>query len=102
MVAAPMAMQAAPMGAMRQTTTVVTRTPAYGMARGQLRTDPVPVARADPRARRRAAALGGELKQQFKLRMQLSTGQLNESHLVKATRRNIARIKTAMAQKAGE
>ena len=46
--------------------------------------------------------LGDELKQQFKLRMQLSTGQLNESHLVKATRRNIARIKTAMAQKAGE
>jgi len=48
------------------------------------------------------AALGDELKQQFKLRMQLSTGQLNESHLVRATRRNIARIKTAMAQKAGE
>ena len=48
------------------------------------------------------AALGDELKQQFKLRMQVSTGQLNESHLVKATRRNIARIKTAMAQKAGE
>jgi large subunit ribosomal protein L29 len=47
-------------------------------------------------------ALGGELKQQFKLRMQLSTGQLNESHLVKVTRRNIARIKTAMNQKAGE
>ena len=47
-------------------------------------------------------ALGDELKQQFKLRMQLSTGQLNESHLVKATRRNIARVKTAMAQKAGE
>jgi large subunit ribosomal protein L29 len=48
------------------------------------------------------AALGDELKQQFKLRMQLSTGQLNESHLVKATRKNIARIKTAMNQKAGE
>ena len=48
------------------------------------------------------AVLGDELKKQFKLRMQLSTGQLNESHLVKATRRNIARIKTAMAQKAGE
>ena len=48
------------------------------------------------------AALGGELKQQFKLRMKLSTGQLNESHLVKATRKNIARIKTAMNQKAGE
>ncbi|MBT3671673.1 MAG: 50S ribosomal protein L29 [Porticoccaceae bacterium] len=48
------------------------------------------------------AALGDELKQQFKLRMQLSTGQLNESHLVKSTRRNIARIKTALTKKAGE
>ncbi|MDG0969903.1 MAG: 50S ribosomal protein L29 [Porticoccaceae bacterium] len=48
------------------------------------------------------AALGDELKQQFKLRMQLSTGQLNESHLVKMTRKNIARIKTAMNEKAGD
>jgi large subunit ribosomal protein L29 len=48
------------------------------------------------------SALGDELKQQFKLRMQGSTGQLNESHLVKATRRNIARIKTIMAQKVGD
>jgi|TARA_B110000879_G_scaffold41754_1_gene58838 large subunit ribosomal protein L29 len=43
-----------------------------------------------------------ELKQQFNLRMQLSTGQLNESHKVKQTRRNIARIKTVLNQKAGE
>ena len=48
------------------------------------------------------AALGDELKQQFKLRMQHSTGQLNESHLVKDVRRNIARIKTVLNQKAGE
>ncbi len=48
------------------------------------------------------SALGEELKQQFKLRMQLSTGQLNESHLVMQTRRNIARIKTAINSKAGE
>ena len=48
------------------------------------------------------AALGDELKQQFKLRMQHSTGQLNESHLVKGVRRNIARIKTVLNQKAGE
>ena len=48
------------------------------------------------------AALIGELKQQFNLRMQLSTGQLNESHKVKQTRRNIARIKTVLNQKAGE
>ena len=47
------------------------------------------------------AALIGELKQQFNLRMQLSTGQLNESHKVKETRRNIARIKTMLKQKAG-
>jgi large subunit ribosomal protein L29 len=48
------------------------------------------------------SALGDELKQQFKLRMQSSTGQLSESHLVKVTRRNIAKIKTIMAQKAGD
>ena len=48
------------------------------------------------------AALIAELKQQFNLRMQLSTGQLNESHKAKQTRRNIARIKTVLNQKAGE
>ena len=48
------------------------------------------------------AALGDELKQQFKLRMQLSTGQLEQSHLVMQARRNIARIKTAITRKAGE
>ena len=48
------------------------------------------------------SALGDELKQQFKLRMQHSTGQLNESHKVKDVRRNIARIKTVLNQKAGE
>jgi large subunit ribosomal protein L29 len=48
------------------------------------------------------ADLIAELKQQFNLRMQLSTGQLNESHKVKQTRRNIARIKTVLNQKAGE
>ena len=48
------------------------------------------------------AALGDELKAQFKLRMQQATGQLSETHKVKQTRRNIARIKTALTQKAGE
>ncbi|MGB2054295.1 MAG: 50S ribosomal protein L29 [Porticoccaceae bacterium] len=48
------------------------------------------------------AALGDELKSQFKLRMQHATGQLNETHKVKETRRNIARIKTVINQKAGE
>ena len=47
-------------------------------------------------------ALGEEQKSQFKLRMQHATGQLNESHKVKETRRNIARIKTVINQKAGE
>ena len=47
-------------------------------------------------------ALGEEQKAQFKLRMQHATGQLNESHKVKETRRNISRIKTVINQKAGE
>ena len=46
--------------------------------------------------------LGEEQEAQFKLRMQHATGQLNESHKVKETRRNIARIKTVINQKAGE
>ncbi|MDC0404246.1 50S ribosomal protein L29 [Porticoccaceae bacterium] len=48
------------------------------------------------------AALNGELEKQFKQRMQLATGQLNETHTVKQVRRNIARIKTVLNQKAGE
>ena len=48
------------------------------------------------------AALDDELKSQFKLRMQHATGQLNESHKVKQARRNIARLKTVINQKAGE
>lgn len=43
-----------------------------------------------------------QLEEQFKLRMQASTGQLNQSHLLKEARRNIARIKTVLNQKAGE
>ena len=39
---------------------------------------------------------------QFKLRMQKSTGQLGETHLLKQTQRDIARVKTVLAQKAGE
>lgn len=42
------------------------------------------------------------LSDQFKQRMQKSTGQLGQSHLIKQTRRNIARVKTVLAQKAGE
>ncbi len=46
--------------------------------------------------------LGELLSDQFKLRMQKYTGQLSQSHLIKLTRRNIARVKTVLAQKAGE
>ncbi len=42
-----------------------------------------------------------QLESQFKLRMQASTGQLNQTHLLKQTRRDIARIKTALRAKAG-
>jgi large subunit ribosomal protein L29 len=43
-----------------------------------------------------------QLQEQFKLRMQASTGQLTQTHLVKQVRRNIARIKTLLAEKAGK
>ena len=43
-----------------------------------------------------------QLEEQFKLRMQASTGQLNQTHLLKQTRRDIARIKTVLNQKAGD
>jgi large subunit ribosomal protein L29 len=42
-----------------------------------------------------------QLQAQFKLRMQASTGQLNQTHLLRQTRRDIARIKTVLRQKAG-
>tara|TARA_B100000446_G_scaffold77672_1_gene73650 strand:+ start:7271 stop:7462 length:192 start_codon:yes stop_codon:yes gene_type:complete len=47
------------------------------------------------------AELLKQLEEQFKLRMQASTGQLNQTHLLKQTRRDIARIKTVLTQKAG-
>lgn len=40
-----------------------------------------------------------QLKAQFENRMQLSTGQISQSHLLKLTRRNIARIKTILTEK---
>lgn len=42
-----------------------------------------------------------QLEEQFKLRMQKTTGQLNQTHLLKQSRRDIARIKTVLRQKAG-
>ena len=36
------------------------------------------------------------LREQFNLRMQLSTGQLAQTHLIKNVRRDIARVKTIL------
>lgn len=44
----------------------------------------------------------GLLRDQFNLRMQKATGQLNQSHLISQVRRDIARVKTVLNQKAGE
>ena len=41
-------------------------------------------------------------EEQFKLRMQKSTGQLQQSHLLQQNQRDIARVKTVLAGKAGE
>ena len=47
--------------------------------------------------------LNGELlklrEEQFKLRMAKSTGQLGQIHLLKQTKQDIARVKTALNQK---
>jgi large subunit ribosomal protein L29 len=42
-----------------------------------------------------------QLESQFKLRMQKNTGQLNQAHLLREARRDIARIKTVLTEKAG-
>ena len=41
------------------------------------------------------------LREQFQLRMRKTTGQLGQSHLLKQLRRDIARIKTVLNDKAG-
>jgi len=41
-------------------------------------------------------------EEQFKLRMQKSTGQLGQTHLLKQNQRDIARVKTVLSEKAGE
>ncbi|QJC31291.1 50S ribosomal protein L29 [Enterobacteriaceae endosymbiont of Macroplea mutica] len=38
-------------------------------------------------------------KEQFNLKIQLQSGQLKQTHLLKKVRRNIARIKTILLQK---
>jgi large subunit ribosomal protein L29 len=49
--------------------------------------------------------LGAELlklrEDQFKLGMQKSTGQLGQTHLLKLARKDIARVKTVLSEKAG-
>tara|TARA_Y100000766_G_C18435690_1_gene378807 strand:+ start:329 stop:520 length:192 start_codon:yes stop_codon:yes gene_type:complete len=46
-------------------------------------------------------ALDTELKEQFRLRMQKSSGEFNQTHLLKLSRRNVAKIKTVMTEKTG-
>ncbi|WP_414502440.1 50S ribosomal protein L29 [Zymobacter sp. IVIA_5232.4 C2] len=41
------------------------------------------------------------LREQFNLRMQKATGQLSQAHLLKQARRDIARVKTVINEKAG-
>ncbi|MFL2840946.1 MAG: 50S ribosomal protein L29 [Pseudohongiellaceae bacterium] len=42
----------------------------------------------------------GLLRDQFNYRMQKSTGQLNQTHLLPVVRKDIARIKTLITEKA--
>lgn len=44
----------------------------------------------------------GLLKDQFSLRMQKSSGQLAQTHLLGQVRRDIARVKTLINEKAGD
>jgi large subunit ribosomal protein L29 len=41
------------------------------------------------------------LKTQFKMRIQKATGQLTRIHLIQQVRRDIARVKTVLNEKAG-
>ncbi|BBN71152.1 50S ribosomal protein L29 [Salmonella enterica subsp. enterica serovar Grumpensis] len=41
------------------------------------------------------------LREQFNLRMQVASGQLQQSHLLKQVRRDVARVKTLLTEKAG-
>ena len=44
----------------------------------------------------------GLQREQFNLRMQKGSGQLSQSHRMKTVRRDIARIKTILVEKAGK
>ena len=41
----------------------------------------------------------GLSKEMFEMRMQKSTGQLGQTHLIKQVKKNIAKIKTLMAER---
>ena len=41
------------------------------------------------------------LREQCNLRMQAASGQLQQTHLLKQLRRDVARVKTLLTQKAG-
>ena len=45
--------------------------------------------------------LHGLLRDQFNHRMQKSTGQLNQTHLMNVVRKDIARVKTLITEKEG-
>ena len=42
------------------------------------------------------------LRDQFNFRMQKTTGQLKQTHLLKQIRRDIARVKSVLTEKAGK
>lgn len=42
------------------------------------------------------------LRDQFNYRMQMTTGQLKQTHLLKQIRRDIARVKSVLTEKAGK
>ena len=46
--------------------------------------------------------LNKQLEGQFKQKTQMATGQLTQTHLLKQARRDVARIKTLLKEKAGE
>lgn len=39
------------------------------------------------------------LREQFENRMKLATGQLNQTHVIRKARRDIARVKTVLTEK---
>lgn len=47
------------------------------------------------------AELLTQLENQFRMRIKRASGQFNQTHEMKATRRTIARIKTVLEQKSG-